>query len=91
MGRIQTSYMYKKTKPNPLSKDSRGVKIEPSLKVAFNKSGDVAIGKIKEIKKNKWVLSYNSKENWNLKFEMVIENEDGSISTLKNPNSFIII
>lgn len=89
---IQTSHsLYNKPSftPPKITEDSRGTKIEEGKKVAFNCSGDVVIGVIKEIVKNQWK---KSRESWlSLQFETTIEREDGHISKIKNPNSFVII
>jgi len=85
---IQLSYRNTTIKPEKLTKDSRGIIIEPGLRVAYNYSGDVVIGKIIELKKSEWK---NNGHFWNLDFELHIENENGKISKIKNPNSFVII
>ena len=74
--------------PEPIKRDSRGTEIAEGLRVAFNRSGDVAIGKIVRVVKNSWKCST---WRWHLTFEIHIEGEDGRISKVKNPNSFIII
>lgn len=85
---IQESY-YQKDEPAKFERDSRGTLIEPGLRVAYNHSGAISLGKIIEIKKNSWEMIQGR---WRLKFEMHIENEEtGSTSTVKNPNSFVII
>jgi hypothetical protein len=85
--------------PKIITKDRRGIKIEPGLRVAYNHSGDIDMGTILKIVKNEWVKKYNKTaynrvrkfSHWKLNFELHIENEDGHISKLKNPNSFLII
>lgn len=79
-----------KIQPLPISRDSRGVEFFIGARIAFNRSGDIKIGFIKEIKKNIWKRSYGD-DYWRLDFEMIIENEDGKLSTIKNPNSFVLV
>jgi hypothetical protein len=75
--------------PPKITEDSRGTKIEEGERVAFNCSGDVVIGKIQKIIKNKWK---KTRDTWvSLEFEIEIEREDGHVSKIKNPNSFVII
>jgi hypothetical protein len=88
MKKIQT-YICSDVKPEPVLRDSRGVKIDLGLRVAFNKGGYVKIGKIISFDRNEFVQSRNNW--WSLKFVLIIENEDSSKSTIRNPNSFIII
>lgn len=90
MNYIQTS-VRRNTSPEKIIRDSRGTLIEPGLRVAYNYSGDIAIGNIKEVKKNKWKPSCSMGMYWILDFEMLVENENGPISKIKNPNSFVII
>ena len=74
--------------PGIVERDSRGTLISPGLRAAYNLSGDVVVGTIVEVKKNKW----NSKGNdWRLEFEIHIMGENGKLSKIKNPNSFVII
>lgn len=81
--------MYSKEKPEVVITDHRGVKIEPGLRVAYNWSGDVALGVILEIKKNDWKEIRSGW--WSHQFELHVKNEDGHISKIKNWRSFIII
>jgi len=74
--------------PAVVDRDSRGVLIEEGLKVAYNQSGNVVLGVIKELKNNEWSATKNG---WRLKFILIIENEDGKLSKVKNPNSFVVI
>jgi hypothetical protein len=76
--------------PEPITLDHRGTTICEGLRVAFNRSGDVLIGKIIKVKKNEWTYSESGKR-WRLLYEMHIEAEDGNISKVKNVNSFVII
>ena len=79
-------------KPEPITRDSRGTLIEPGLRVAFNHSGDVIIGTIVSVKSDWKEETYRGKfEEWKFVFALKIENEYGSISTVHNPNSFVII
>lgn len=82
------------SKPQSIIRDRRGILFEPNMRVAYNRSGDVVIGTIKEITKNVWNVSRQGiepKKWWNLRFEMIVEGEDGLISKIKNPNSFVVI
>lgn len=76
--------------PAIITRDHRGVEICEGLRVAFNRSGYTLIGKIIEVKKNKWRY-IESRKLWELIFEIEIESEDGDVSKIKNPNSFVII
>jgi len=79
--------------PQRVDKDSKGKLIKNDSKVAYNRSGDVVTGTIIRLKKSEWVLSdvRGNKNWWRLRFELEIRGDDGVISTIKNPNSFIII
>ena len=77
-------------RPNVVTRDHRGTEICEGLRVAFNRSGDVLIGKIITVKKNKWIY-IDSRMFWRLVYEIHIEAEDGTISKVKNPNSFVVI
>lgn len=81
------------TKPGDIYKDSRGVEIQAGLTVAYNRSGEIAIGVIMSFRSH-WRLAgvgLGTTRWWNIYFEMRISAEDGNISNIKNPNSFIII
>jgi len=82
--------LFQEEKPTHIvERDSRGTLIEPGLRVAYNLSGDVAIGTIIEVKKNRWVKRDWS---WHLDFEIHIQLEgEIQISKVKNPNAFVII
>ena len=68
--------------------DHRGTPLTIGKRVAFNRSGDVIIGTILEIKKNKvWQEGYCSR----IDFEMHVTNEEGNVSKIKNYSSFVII
>lgn len=76
----------------PITKDSHGTVIENGARVAFNKSGNVVLGRIVEVKQNVWKQSnWGRGQHYFLKFKMIVEDEEGVESTLKNPNSFVII
>ena len=81
-------------KPNPIIRDSRDTLIEEGLKVAYNQSGDVVLGVIKELKRSEYTGECSAglaKIWWRLNFELHILNEYGNESKIKNPNSFVII
>lgn len=84
---IKTIYM-NTLQPHDIEHDSRGVKIDEGLKVAYNRSGDVIFGTIVKLKKNSF---YQIGTRWYLDFLLEIQDELGNISKVKNPNSFIII
>jgi hypothetical protein len=84
---IRSTY-YQTEQPKIVTTDSRGTTIAPDLRVAYNRSGNVAIGTIEKLAKNEW---RKSKYGWRLHFELVIKNENGNTSTVKNPNAFVII
>ena len=90
MNMIRTHYFFSKEnipeKPKPIERDYRGIKYDIGNFVAYNKSGNVLLGKIININKNEFVLK-NKSTAWILKFEMVVQGDDGSISIIKNPNS----
>lgn len=91
---IKTHYFFSKDnipeKPKPVERDYRGVKFDVGNFVAYNKSGSVRLGKILNINKNEFVLK-NKSTAYILKFEIIIQGDDGSISIVKNPNSIAII
>ena len=91
---IRTHYFFSKDnipeKPKPVERDYRGVKFDVGNFVAYNKSGSVRLGKIFNINKNEFVLK-NKSTDYILKFEIIIQGDDGSISIVKNPNSIAII
>ena len=91
---IRTHYFFSKDnipeKPKPVERDYRGVKFDVGNFVAYNKSGSVRLGKILNINKNEFVLK-NKSTDYILKFEIIIQGDDGSISIVKNPNSIAII
>jgi len=79
------------TGPAKIDRDHRGTLIVNGLRVAFNRSGDVVLGTIKEYKRCDWYVPKGSPWRWCLKFEIHIEDENGHVSKVKNPNSFVII
>jgi hypothetical protein len=85
---IRTAYYYQDNEPLIIDRDSRGTFIAPGLRVAYNHSGNVVAGTIFEVKKNIWE---NLRNEWRLKFEIHIMGENGKLSKIKNPNSFVII
>jgi len=81
-------------KPKPINTDSRGTKIEPGLRIAYNRSGYVKIGKIRKITVNKWKKTragVSPKSWWFAQFEMIVENENGYLSKVRNPDAFVVI
>ena len=91
---IKTHYFFSKDnipeKPEPIERDYRGVKFDLGNFVAYNKSGNVRLGKILNINKNEFVLR-NKSTAYVLKFEMVVCGDDNTISIVKNPNSVVNI
>lgn len=91
---IKTHYFFYKDnipeKPEPIERDYRGVKFDLGNFVAYNKSGNVRLGKILNINKNEFVLR-NKSTAYVLKFEMVVCGDDNTISIVKNPNSVVNI
>lgn len=85
---------HQEQQPEPLKSDLRGTVIEVGRKIAYNFSGDVAIGAIVNVKRNEWKIARPGtfpKNWWYLKFEIEVQHENGKISKIKNPNSFVII
>lgn len=79
--------------PEAITKDSRGTLIQEGLRVAYNYQGSVVIGHIISCLST-WKVArpgVGDKKWWYCKFELKVLNEDGHISTVKNPNSFVII
>lgn len=86
-------YYHQENIPETIIRDSRGTLIEEGLRVAYNYGGAVAIGTIVSYK-CLWKIARPGvapKNWWYCKFELKVRNEDGHISTVKNPNSFVII
>jgi len=44
-----------KEKPPRLERDSRWILIQDNLQVTFNRSGDIVLGKIIELKRSDWL------------------------------------
>ena len=89
---IQTS-IHQKDIPEAVIRDSRGTLISEGLRVAYNYQGSVAIGKIISCVST-WKSVRGGVEDkmwWSSYFTLKILNENGFISTVKNPNSFVII
>lgn len=86
---------HQKDKPEIPNRDRRGVLIQTSLRVAYNRSGDIETGTIIEVRKNDWKIARKGVDDkfwWSHQFEMLIKNEiDEKITTVKNYNSFLII
>ncbi len=89
---IQTSE-HQEHAPENVIRDSRGTLIEKGLRVAYNYQGAVILGNIVTYKSTWKVARPGVGDNkwWYCSFELKVLNEDGHISTVKNPNSFIII
>jgi len=86
--------MHQYNQPLPIIHDSRGTIIKYDLRVAYNRSGNIVLGNINKINTNKWKISRPGVETkywWSLKFEMIVEDDNGKLTTIKNPNSFVII
>lgn len=82
--------MYKASdpQPEPLKTDHRGTSIEIGCRVAYNRSGDVILGTVVMISKNQW---RRGNWYWELLFELTVKDEEGKVSRIKNPRSFVII
>ena len=81
------------TQPKPILTDSMMTLIRVGDTVYFNRSGAVQIGTITKVVKNTWDdvrLGSEGKKWWSLKFEVEITCVDGKVSSIKNPNSFLI-
>lgn len=79
-------------KPDILRRDSRGTLIELGKRIAYNRSGTVVLGKIMWFRSD-WKTMPNHKDRnwWRIQFSMRVEGDDETVTTLKNPNSFVII
>lgn len=86
---------HQQSRPDPVSRDSRGKGIKPRAYVAYNKSGSVKLGYICDILRNEWKIARNGVGNnkwWYLKYEATVINADTEeITTVRNPNSLIIL
>jgi hypothetical protein len=86
-------YYHQELSPNAIVRDSRGTLIQKDLRVAYNYQGAVIIGQIISCKST-WDVErpgVGSNKWWYCNFELKVLNEEGHISTIKNPNSFVII
>lgn len=88
---IQTFFI-QKTAPERISRDSRGTRIEAGKRVSYNQNGNVIMGHIVSCESS-WHIQRKWEDNyiWSCKFRLRILNEDGNVSIVKNPNSFVII
>lgn len=80
--------------PDRITTDHRGSDIIVGKKVAYNYSGRVAIGTIISYDKCDWYAGrrgVDDKSWWGLNFKLTVRGEDGIVSFIKNPNSYIII
>ena len=88
---------YDRKMPALITHDSRGTEIKPGALVAFNKSGAIEIGIIRDFssrwKSREAILGTGNKTWFNSVFHMAIINNrtPHEISHIKNPNSFIIL
>lgn len=93
MEAIQTT-LYKSYKPSPIKRDSREKLIAVGEAVYFNRSGAVCFGTITDILRNEWkhvrIKDNGDKKWWSIKFELQVLAEDGKVSIVRNPNSFLI-
>lgn len=79
--------------PDPILEDSRGTLIVSGARVAYNLSGNVVLGVLQGMNSS-WTQirpGANNTSWWNCKFNAFIVNEKGEVSTVKNPNSFVIL
>jgi len=89
---IQTTKHQEERPPTRLT-DSNNVPFNVGDTVAYNYMGMVIKGKIVSYESG-WRETRPGVDNkmwWSIKFKMEVRNEEGHISTLSNPNSFIII
>jgi len=80
--------------PHQILNDSRGTTIAEGLRVAYNRSGKLKLGKIVKVRRNEWSVLRKGAKNtswWGLKFVLMVESEEGEFTLLRNPNSFIIV
>jgi hypothetical protein len=80
--------------PQQIITDCYGTDIRVGAEVAFNYQGAVRRGVIEELKRCDWYAARKGSGNeswWAVRFELLVKNEDGDISKIKNPNSFFII
>lgn len=89
---VQTTLL-QKDRPDPVLLDSRGTEIKQGVKIAYNMSGNICLGTVRGMTSD-WTQIRPGPDDlkwWNCKFTMVVLNENGETSTLKNPNSFVIL
>jgi len=87
------TYTCQELAPAIITHDSRGNFIKEGATVAYNYQGSVKLGKIISCS-CKWKVVRKDiapKSWWSCVFELKILNEEGFTSTVKNPNSFLII
>lgn len=80
--------------PRTVTRDSMGNYILVGSDVAYNKSGNICKGTIKRVIRNEWRVVREDTDGfkwWFLKFKVEVEGLDGKITTIKNPNSLLII
>jgi len=80
--------------PEPITTDHRHTPIREGARVAYNKSGGIMLGRIVKVVRNEWKVARTGvapKSWWTLKFILQIEGEDGNMSYIANPLSFVII
>jgi hypothetical protein len=84
--------IHSKNEPAPFSSDHCGTAVDVGSRVAFNRSGSVALGTVEKITAS-WAKSMfiDPHQWWRLTFMMKVRDDVGKIATLKNPNSFIVI
>lgn len=82
-------------KPEDITTDYKGDKLEVGKRVAFNYSGEVKLGIIKEIHKNTWKKAregMGDKFWWYPNFMIEIQHMDSELtSKVKNPTSLACI
>lgn len=89
-----TRNLHQEETPEPIMHDSYGHRIIPGSYIAFNRSGNVVLGNIVELKRSEWKRvrpGVDNKSWWRLKFELIVKDYFGNESIIKNPNSFVII
>ena len=85
------SNFYGKDCPEIINKDSNGVVIKPGSRIAYNRSGSVILGEIVSLDRSEWKVDKYYERSWYLMFSLKVKDLDGTVSTIKNPNSFVII
>lgn len=91
---METHY-HQEHKPLIECRDHYGVKLEPGLRVAFNKGGEVRIGMILEIARLDYKRTRDGvfpKSWWRLICDIKVKEFNSEhVSTIKNINSIIVI